>query len=343
MKTSISTTPVLLAILVLALNACSSTPTRPDWLNGDTAHYSSTQYLLGRGEAPTLEQAKDRARADVAKIFEVAVNESSEDVRKFNSSTEAGKVQSGSEARVSRTTLTHTDRVLQGVRIAETWQDPKSLEYFSLAVLPRSQASAGLRQEIAGLDDATQRYLDQSRDAKDLLDKIAAAQRALDAQTERQGYQKTLKVVDRSGQGAPSTWNIVRLRADLDELRQRLRIAVQTTPAAQDELATVAAGALSAAGYKTVPDKEADYVLETRANLAEPVFREGWYWVTGEVEVRLRDQNGDRVRGTKRWPIKGSAQDAAMAQRRAWDQVDAVLKRELGNALTSFTEGSDTL
>lgn len=340
MKTTIST-PILAAILALALNACTSAPTRPDWLSGDTARYSSAKDLLGRGEAPTLEQAKDRARADVAKIFEVAVNEFSEDVRQFSSSSDADKVQSGSEAKVSRTTLTHTDRVLQGVRIAETWQDPKSLTYFALAVLPRSQAAAGLRQEIEGLDAATRGYLDQARDTRDLLDKIAAAQRALQAQVERDGYQQTLKVVDRSGQGLPSEWSIARLRADGEDLRQRLHIVVRVPPTAPTELRDIADGAVSAAGFKTVPDSAADYVLDTQANLADPVFREGWYWVTGEVAVQLRERSDGRIRGIMRWPIKASAQDTAMAQRRAWDQVGALLKKELGDALTGITAGSD--
>lgn len=340
MNTLISKLSLLTAV-VLLLNACSGAPPRPDWLSGDTPHYGSSKYLLGRGEASSLEQAKDRARSDIAKIFEVAVNESSEDTRVFKSRSEGGAVQSGNEARVERTTLTHTDQVLEGARIAETWQDPKTQNFYALAVLPRSQAAAGLRQDISQLDEATRRYLDQARDAKDLLDKIVAAQRALQAQVARDGYQKTLKVVDRSGQGVPSTWSTARLRADVEELRGRLRIAVEVSPGAPARLVTSTAGALSAAGYKTVPVKEADYVLAASVNMAEPVFREGWYWVTGRVDVQLHDNGGDRVRGTKRWPIKASAQDPAMAQQRAWNQVDGWLKRELGDALTAFASGED--
>jgi len=340
MKATISTLG-LISLALIMLSGCASAPQRPEWLSGDTAKYRSTDDLLGRGEAPTLEQAKDRARADLAKIFEVAVSEASEDVRAFKSSAEGGKVKSGSESRVARTTLTHTERVLQGVRIAEMWQDPKTQNHFALAVLPRAQAAAGVRQEIAQLDEATQRYLDQSRDAKDLLDKIAAAEQAVRAQAERDGYQKTLKVVDRSGQGMPSSWSSARLRADADDLRKRLRLAIHVDAASPPTLSASVAGALSAAGYVTVADNEADYVLDTRVNLTEPVLREGWYWSTGAIEIQLRERAGERIRGTQHWPIKGSAQEPAMAQQRAWDQVDAVLKRGLGAALTGFTMGKD--
>jgi len=331
---------VVTAMMVL-LAACASAPQRPAWLAGDTSQYNNASMLLGRGEAMSLEQAKDRARSDLAKIFKVAVNESSEDTRVFKRSSEAGATASSGQEEITRSTFTRTDQMLQGVRIAETWRDSKSGTFYALAVLPRSQAAAGLRQEISQLDDATQRYLGQARDAKDLLDKIAAAQEALKIQEDRAGYQQTLKIVDRSGQGVPSTWSTARLRADVAELRGRLRIAVKPSSDAPPQLATSVAGALATAGYKTVSVENADYVLFTTVKLAEPVAREGWYWVTGRLDVQLHDVKGQRVRGSKHWPIKASAQDPAMAQQRAWNQVDGWLNKELGQALLSFTEGDD--
>ena len=57
-------------LLVLMLGACASkSPPPPTWVMGDSDAYSNTQYLLGRGQAATAEEAKDRARADIAKVF----------------------------------------------------------------------------------------------------------------------------------------------------------------------------------------------------------------------------------------------------------------------------------
>ena len=82
MNTSIR---ILFAAAILVLGGCASQPTSklPDWVNGDSATYKSTQYLLGRGQASTQDDAKDRARADLAKIFQVAVVASSDDVQRF--------------------------------------------------------------------------------------------------------------------------------------------------------------------------------------------------------------------------------------------------------------------
>jgi hypothetical protein len=39
------------------------------------------------------------------------------------------------------------------------------------------------------------------------------------------------------------------------------------------------------------------------------------------------------VRGTRRWNIKGNAQDRATAEKRALNQADAILKQELREAI----------
>lgn len=54
----------------LILGGCSSTSkTSPDWINAKSKDYPSSRYLIGRGEANRQPRARDRARADLAKIF----------------------------------------------------------------------------------------------------------------------------------------------------------------------------------------------------------------------------------------------------------------------------------
>jgi len=48
------------------LFGCASAPTTPDWVNGKSAKYPDNQYLVGRGQADTLDEARNRARADLA-------------------------------------------------------------------------------------------------------------------------------------------------------------------------------------------------------------------------------------------------------------------------------------
>ena len=105
----------------ILLFGCASTPSTPDWINGKSAKYPDNQYLVGRGQADVPEDARNRARADLAKILEVAISAKSSDVTTFSSGP-AG----GTDSQVSRSIATRTDQIVRGIQIPETWQNPQT-------------------------------------------------------------------------------------------------------------------------------------------------------------------------------------------------------------------------
>lgn len=308
------------------LPGCASKPVTPDWIAGDSAQYSSAQYLIGRGQAATQEEAKDRARADVAKIFQVAVVASSEDVQRAKSDS-SGTVQY--EGQASRRISTRTDQIIRGIRIAELWQDPATKDYHALAVLPRLQTAASLRQQISQLDEATGSHIEQSRKNSDLFLKIAAASLAVESEQERGSLQKSLQIVDLTGRGSESQWNSAKLKSDLDELLKRVRIASQVSADSTPDLAAVVSGALANAGFMIETGQNPDFVLQARMVLDDLGLQAGWYWQRGVLEISLSEAATGRVRGTRRWTVKSSAPDRESAAKRALNQADAILKREL--------------
>ena len=321
-----STFAVFTLMLSMLSSCASKQATQPDWIAGDSANYTSTQYLIGRGQAATQEEAKDRARADVAKIFQVAVVASSEDVQKFKTS----PVGPGEyEGQASRHITTHTEQIIRGIQIAELWQDPVSKNYHVLAVMPRLQTAASLRQQIGQLDEATGNYIEQSRNNSDLFLKIAAASQAVESEQERESLQKSLQIVDATGRGTDSPWNSAKLKSDLDELLKRVRITSRVTADSTPGLAEVAAGALAQAGFMIETGQNPDFVLQSRMELTDLGFKEGWYWQRGVLEITLTESATNRVRGTKRWTIKSNAPDKESAVTRALNQADTTLKQEL--------------
>lgn len=314
------------AVLLSLLTGCASQPVTPDWIAGDSAQYNSAQYLIGRGQAATQEEAKDRARADVAKIFQVAVVASSEDVQRSKSDS-SGTVQY--EGQASRRISTRTDQIIRGIRIAELWQDPAAKDYHALAVLPRLQTAASLRQQISQLDEATGSHIEQSRKNSDLFLKIAAASLAVESEQERGSLQKSLQIVDLTGRGSESQWNSAKLKSDLDELLKRVRIASQVSADSTPDLAAVVSGALANAGFMIETGQNPDFVLQARMVLDDLGLQAGWYWQRGVLEISLSEAATGRVRGTRRWTVKSSAPDRESAAKRALNQADAILKREL--------------
>jgi hypothetical protein len=314
------------AFMLSLLSGCASKPTTPDWVAGDSAQYNSSQYLIGRGQAPTQEEAKDRARADVAKVFQVAVVVSSEDMQRSKSDSSGEEKY---EQQASRSISTRTDQIIRGIQIAELWQDPATKSYYALAVLPRLQTAASLRQQISQLDEATANHIEQSRKSSDLFQKIAAASMAVETEREHESLQKSLQIVDPTGRGTESKWNSAKLQSDLDELLKRVRIASQVSPDSTPGLEEVVAGALANAGFMIETGQDPDFVLQARMVLDDLGVQKGWDWQRGVLEISLSEKTTGRVRGTKRWNVKSSAPDTASAIKRALNAADAILKQEL--------------
>ena len=319
-----------LAFALPFLAGCASKPTTPDWVAGNSTQYNSTQYLIGRGHAATQEEAKDRARADIAKVFQVAVVSSSEDVQRSKSDSTGGPQ---FEQQVSRSISTRTSQIVRGIQIAELWQDPVSKTYYALAVLPRLQAAASLRQQIDQLDEATANHIEHSRKSSDLFQKIAAASQAVETEREHESLQKSLQIVDPTGRGTESKWNSSKLQSDLDELLKRVKIAPQVSADSTSGLSEVVAGALASAGFMIETGQNPDFVLQARMVLDDLGFQSGWYWQRGVLEVSLSEAATGRVRGTKRWNIKSSGSDKETAVKRALNQTDAILKQELRSTI----------
>ena len=328
---------VVFAVTALLFGGCATKPIQPDWIVGDSAKYQSTQYLIGRGQASTIADAEDRARADLAKIFQVAVAVDSEDVQSFKSNPAIAGGTGRYAGESSRRITTRTDQIISGIQIAEIWQDPVSKTQYVLAILPRMQAAASLRQQINQLDDSTQASIDQSESSSDLFIKIAAASKAVESQLERAGLQKALQVVDLTGRGVEPKFSGGRLNADMDDLLKRVRIAPRVLDGSAPGLNEIVAGALSQAGFMIDTGDKPDFLLTAGLKLADMGLKEGWYWQRGDLEITLSEAVSGRVRGTQRWFVKGAAPDKETAIRRALDEADTVLKKELRAAIISMT------
>lgn len=163
---------ILTMLFTTILGGCvSSQLPQPDWLAGASGAFPNTDYLLGRGQANSLEDAKDRARADIAKVFQVAMTVASDDVQSFKihsindpptddstaSDHSANRSIGKFEGSYSRRITTHTEQVVRGIQIVGQWQDPATRSYHALAILPRAQAASSFRQELNELDSMTDR------------------------------------------------------------------------------------------------------------------------------------------------------------------------------------------
>jgi hypothetical protein len=333
-----------MAVIAMAvlLGACATTKDNakqpPDWVNGVSSRYPANLYLLGRGEASNLENAKDRARADLAKAFEVGISAESSDLQTFERVTGAnGEAQSKGQLQISRNIKTRTERVIHGIEIADLWTDPQTGTHYALAVLRRLQAAQTLRDDIDRLDNATQIYVDKTNKEKDPLKRIAAASRAVEAQIERANAQRSLQVVDVTGRGVPPPWPLAKLRSEREGLIQDLTLATRAKGPDGDAIHDILDGAVSAAGFTLKSPDQAQFILTADFDGGDIEQREGWYWQKGTLGISLTDRD-NKVRGTRQWNIKSSALSRNDAHRRALAQVNKILKGDLRAVLIGFAD-----
>lgn len=323
-------------IIGLALGGCSTTSkTKPDWINAKSKDYPSNRYLIGRGEAARQPRARDRARSDLAKIFQVAVVEQSRDIVKYSSRGIGRDAIKQLESEASRDIETRTEQVLSGIDIAEIWQDQQDKSYHALAVLDRLQTSNRLRQEINQLDEVTNQHIATAKNTPDLITRIGAASRAVESQVERDSTQRILKIVDRSGVGVIPRHNLGKLVNDRDALIKRLTISPKVSQDGIGGLERTLAGALASVGFSH-KGKNANYILDASLETQPLEDKEGWMWIRASLDINLQDAKTGQSRGSHRWSIKASAQTEGSAKKRAKDKLDQLLKKELKQTIISF-------
>ena len=332
---------LIIVLGVVSLAACGGTPRKsadqPDWVSGRSTHYTPELYLTGRGQSKQSDDAKDRARADLAKTFEVYIQENQKDIQAYSAVKEDGKPQqTHAQLEVTRTILTSTDQIVRGIQIGDVWRDTVTGEHHVLAILPRAQASAALRQEIGRLDESTRINIEAAANSDDALVKISKAHRALNAQIERLAFQRSLTVVDRSGEGVRTTWNLASLQNDFEKLLNRTHVRPAITNDDSGQVKDIIAGAIAAAGFVADDSASTNFTLDTALSLEDLGQKsDGWWWSQGALEIKLLDKSG-KTRGHKRWPIKVSAQQKAVVTQRIKDEVAKILNKDLRATLIGF-------
>lgn len=329
---------ILPAILLAACapRIADQADARPDWVTGSDARWPADVHLLGRGQAADGERARDRARADLARIFSVAIEDITRDVRTWHTSSDGDISTASGEVEIMRDLRTRTDRVVRGIEISDQWHDPDGGQQHALATMSRARAAQALRTEIRALDERTGDHVHRARDETDLLRRIDAASRAVAAQRQREALQRQLQVVDVTGRGVNRSWDAERLAADRDQLLSQVRVRTVVEGVNSPQVARVARSALAAAGVTAVDDGE--YLMRVVIDEEEIGPRAGWYWRVGRLELELLDPTGT-TRGGWRWPLRVPASERAMLDQRLYDQVESLLEDGFLRAMAGMRGG----
>lgn len=307
---------------------------QPDWVNGESSQYPNSVYVLATGSASNAEKAKDRALANLTKVFELRIRESSTTRQDVHVGTRHGVESVDKSQRITQNVNIQTNKIIEGARISEQWKSP-DLTHYALAVLDRRQAGNNIREAMARLDEQTDFELSNVNAKQNPLQRVAVYQRVLVTQNQRDALQKTLKVIDLNGQGAVSKWNRAELRAKLEASLSALKMKPKILQDETGELDKLLKGAMAKSGFPESSSSQ-NYTLSAGLELQSPTEREDWYWLRGKLILRLNSGDG-KLQGNKTWSLKVSATDKQQLNQRMLAKVEKVLNQELKATVMGFS------
>ena len=326
---------------VLLITACMqsttvlSTAETPQWVQAEPELYPNFKYLSATGSASKIEQAKARALSNLAKIFEVQIREVSSTSQDVQTSQIDDVETVQKSQRIASTVNLKTDKMVQGARIAEQWQNSSDLTYFALAVLDRKQAANNIRSEMNRLDEETQFVLNQQKNRDDPLLNISDLHLANTLQQDRRALQETLKIIDLTGKGVTAKWNAAELNEKLQQALAALPLQAVVKTDDIGGLSNVVQAAAAKAGFNL---DDSGYPLAASLEAQNPMTKDDWHWLRASLKIELLAQDGFTVIGYQSWPLKVSAGSETQLNARMLKAVDEKLKQELLNSILEFAK-----
>lgn len=316
--------------IVSLLSACATNGSkdngkRPDWVMGTSEEYPSKKYITGIGDADTMADAKSRARAELAKTFSVNIQSTSNDRSSYNLNRDKESYSSNSLS-IDREIQSRTKQRLEGVKIAQVWQDEGSLRYYAIALLARQPTTLSLRTEISQLDDSTQELIQRIQKETSLISKIRASAKTIPLQSKRRVLNKQLQVVSTVGQGITPIWSVEKLQHDYEALISRVTITAKASGFKHEQLKINVEDTLGNLNFTVLP--QADYLLNANLHVTALPQNNGWYYQKATLSISLSGE-GQHKLGGHQWDFKVSATEQSLSELRVLEKAQQILSSEL--------------
>ncbi len=326
--------------LVASVNTAWAGDRAPGWVNGSAELYPSELYIVGMGSGDERSDAETRARAAVSAVFSVHVSAQTAITTAQTEVTEGGKTRFSATQAVVQDAKSTTDRVLEGVAIAESWQDPTTKRIYALAVLNRKKAAVVLRDKLGDLETAVKPQVVQLAKATEPLRRAGAGFRIQALAKNRDNLIADLRVIQPGADTAgEADWSTARRDADaaVRALQVSLRVAGSENARA---IQTGVVKSLNALGICTVDGTTPpDIAVAVNLDLAVSGPREGWYYARLTATATVTDpKTGTQILQFDA-SVRPAASEPGEASHRAADAVAKKVAENLQPALQAFFAG----
>jgi len=311
----------------------------PEWTqNGNSPMYPQTAYITGIGSADDIDSAKDRARGEISKVFSTDIQATTmiTESERTVSNAKGSTTESASDAAEDLRAV--SKKTLEGIEIAEVWQDKNSFRWYALAVLERAKIRRIYRDKLSEVEEQLSMYEKKMDEATTNMDKALAAIKIKPLLKTKSSLEQDLKVIGGSGSFS-GLENVSSLQQKAEAAIAALGLYVQVVPA-HIRLKTEINKMLTSLGLKVSnTEEDADISVICRVEIRDfddPTPGSRWSWYHGEASVSLND-----VKGKKEFiSFNASTKRSAITPKQAMASTEKELGKKIGKGISDAIENN---
>lgn len=332
---------LLLFFVLMAIIACSSKPSIPDWVNSgkNPEKFKPLLYMTGIGQGPDLASAKDNARAEIAKQFSIKI----EQEFKVFESYEGVQSESGSswimKTDVNDLTRTFVSETVSGIEVPEVFDDKDNNRFYAFAVLRRSPAMMRLTDKITEIDDKISANVKLSEEASDVLQKIRPLVKSYELMKERIIANRQLSIVNYAGVGIEPDVTPAKLDSMLSKALHNLSVSVEITGDASGKIRNAIVESLNNGKISVNPEgKDAQILVKGEAfgNETNKNNKTGYTFVKISANIALVNTQDGRTFGQIEHTMRDGALDLDDAISKTMTKLTKEIVKKFNSTLYSY-------
>lgn len=311
----------------------------PEWTqNGNSPMYPQTAYITGIGSADDIDSAKDRARGEISKVFSTDIQATTmiTESERTVSNAKGSTTESASDAAEDLRAV--SKKTLEGIEIAEVWQDKNSFRWYALAVLERAKIRRIYRDKLDEVEEQLSIYEKKIDEANTNMDKALAALKIKPLLKTKSSLEQDLKVIGGSGSFS-GLENVSALQQKAEAAIAALGVYVEVVPA-NIRIQTEVSKTLTSLGMRVSKTADsADISVRCEAELspfADPTPGSRWKWYTGEASVSLTDVKAGKDIVT----FNVSSKKSNVSENQAKASAEKDLGKKIGNGINDAIENN---
>lgn len=311
----------------------------PEWTqNGNIPMYPQTAYITGIGSADDIDSAKDRARGEISKVFSTDIQATTmiTESERTVSNAKGSTTESASDAAEDLRAV--SKKTLEGIEIAEVWQDKNSFRWYALAVLERAKIRRIYRDKLDEVEEQLSIYEKKIDEANTNMDKALAALKIKPLLKTKSSLEQDLKVIGGSGSFS-GLENVSALQQKAEAAIAALGVYVEVVPA-NIRIQTEVSKTLTSLGMRVSKTADsADISVRCEAELspfADPTPGSRWKWYTGEASVSLTDVKAGKDIVT----FNVSSKKSNVSENQAKASAEKDLGKKIGNGINDAIENN---